>query len=282
MRTTWTARALLVLTAVLGLVAFCWPLVLSPGSIADYQTRTPFLFAAILPVALVVVVSQMSADGIDVKALAMLGVLTACGAGLRPLGAGTAGIEFVFLLIVLGGRVFGAAFGFVLGTTTLFTSALLTAGFGPWLPYQMVAAGFVGLGAGLLPRRLHGWAETAALALYASFASFAYGWLMDFSFWPFNLGMATQISYRPDAPVLTNLWHFVLFNLATSMGWNLGRAVTNVILIVLVGQPVMRVLRRAARRAQWGLSDAASLAGGPGQLHQPKRPDGPDLSRGGS
>lgn len=32
------------------------------------------------------------------------------------------------------------------------------------------------------------------------------------------------------------------------MGWNLGRAVTNVVLLVVLGPPILRVLRRAARR----------------------------------
>lgn len=83
----------------------------------------------------------------------MIGVLTACGAALRTISPSMAGISFVFILMIAGARVFGAAFGFVLGTTTMFASALLTAGFGPWLPYQMIASGFVGLGAGLLPGR---------------------------------------------------------------------------------------------------------------------------------
>ncbi|QCV89373.1 ECF transporter S component [Acidipropionibacterium jensenii] len=252
-----TARITLALTAVLGLVAFGWPLLLSPGSQADYETRAPFLLAGILVLAVAIVVSQLGANGIDAKALAMLGVLTACGAALRPLGTGTAGIEFVFLLIILGGRVFGAGFGFLLGATTFLTSALLTAGFGAWLPYQMVAAGFVGLGAGLLPslsrlgERRRALAETAMLAGYGFLTAFGYGWLMDFAFWPFTLGLSTSISYSASASIGTNLWHFVLYNLATSMAWNLGRALTNVVLIVLVGQPVMRVLRRAARRASW-------------------------------
>ena len=86
----------------------------------------------------------------------MLGVLSAIGAALRPLGAGMAGIETVFFLLVLAGRVYGPGFGFVLGTTTLFASALLTGGVGPWLPFQMLAAAWVGLGAGLLPRRVRG------------------------------------------------------------------------------------------------------------------------------
>lgn len=252
--TPTAARLLLAVTAVLGLLAFCWPLFMAPGPELGYQTRAPLLFAAILPVALAVVVSQLGSEGIDVKALAMLGVLTACGAALRPLGAGTAGIEFVFLLIILGGRVFGPAFGFVLGTTTMVTSGLITGGFGPWLPYQMVAAGFVGMGAAALPR-LRGVAETVWLCGYGFVSAFAYGWLMDFAFWPFNLGLATDLSYQPGAPVVTNLTHFVLFNVATSMAWNLGRALTNVVAIAVVGPAILRVLRRASRRARWNAAE---------------------------
>ena len=51
----------------------------------------------------------------DAKVLAMLGVLTAINAVMRGLSAGMAGIELVFFLLILGGRVFGAGFGFVLG-----------------------------------------------------------------------------------------------------------------------------------------------------------------------
>ena len=244
-RTSATSRILLIITAIMGLLAFCWPLFLNPGGAADYETRTPFLFAAILPVVLAVVVSQLSSDGIDVKALAMIGVLTACGAALRTISPSMAGISFVFILMIAGARVFGAAFGFVLGTTTMFASALLTAGFGPWLPYQMIASGFVGLGAGLLPRA-RGRAEIAWLCGWGFVSAFVYGWLMDFAFWPFNLGTSTQLSFDPHASPLTNLWHFVLFNMATSMGWNLGRALTNVVCLALLGGPILRVLRRGS------------------------------------
>ncbi|MEK6740663.1 MAG: ECF transporter S component, partial [Actinomycetota bacterium] len=89
-------------------------------------------------------------------------------------------------------------------------------------------------------------------------SAFVYGWLMDFAFWPFNLGTSTQLSFDPHASPLTNLWHFVLFNMATSMGWNLGRALTNVVCLALLGGPILRVLRRASRRAQF-VPDAVSL-----------------------
>ena len=70
--------------------------------------------------------------------LAILGVLSAVNAILRGVSAGTGGVELVFFLLILAGRVFGPGFGFVLGCTSLFASALMTAGVGPWLPFQML------------------------------------------------------------------------------------------------------------------------------------------------
>ena len=69
------------------------------------------------------------------------------------------------------------------------------------------------------------------------------------SFWPFGTGQATALSFEAGAPLLTNLHHFLLFSLATSLGWDLGRAITNVVLILLTGPAVLAVLRRASRRA---------------------------------
>ncbi|MBA3020515.1 ECF transporter S component [Propionicimonas sp.] len=244
------ARLSLVLAAALaiGAVAFSWPLFLTPASGVSAATA-PLVFALVLPLVLAVVLTELSAGRLDAKTLAMLGVLAAVGTVLRPLSAGTAGFELVFFLIILAGRAYGAAFGFALGAITLFTSALITSGVGPWLPYQMLAAGFVGLFAGLLPKA-SGRAELALLAGYGVVSAFVYGWLMDFSFWPFALGDGTQLSFDPAAGPLANLHRFVLFNLATSMGWNLGRALTNALLIALLGAPLLRLLRRSGRRAQ--------------------------------
>lgn len=233
----------------MGLVAFTWPLFLRPESGLP-PTLAPVVFALVLPMVLVVVLSELAGGRLDVKALAMLGVLAAVGTVLRPLGAGTAGIELVFFLLILAGRVFGAGFGFALGAITMFTSGLITSGVGPWLPYQMLAAGFVGLFAGLLPRAT-GKAELAWLVGYGMLSAFVYGWLMDFSFWPFALGGGTQLSFDPAASPLENLHRFVLFNLATSMGWNLGRALTNAVAIMLVGPALLRLFRRAARQARF-------------------------------
>jgi energy-coupling factor transport system substrate-specific component len=243
------ARLVLGLASVAGLAAFVWPLLLTPRAGAD-TADPPFVFLLILPVLVAVVLAEVSAGGIDAKALALLGVLSAVNAALRPLGAGTAGIETVFFLLVLAGRVFGPGFGFVLGSTSLFASALLTAGVGPWLPYQMLAASWVGLGAGLLPGRVRGRWEIALLGAYGVLAAYGFGLLMNLSYWPYATGSGTDLSYLAGGPVGENLRRFLVFTVVTSTaGWDTGRALTNLVAIVLLGPAVLVALRRAARRA---------------------------------
>ncbi|MDR3069649.1 MAG: ECF transporter S component [Propionibacteriaceae bacterium] len=248
------ARLIITMVAavIVGLTAFLWPLFTSPDAIAS-GAQAPLLFSLVIPLVLVVVLAELSDGMLDVKALAMLGVLAAVGSVLRPLSAGLAGFELVFFLLILGGRVFGAGFGFALGSVTMLTSALLTAGVGPWLPYQMIAGGFVGLFAGLLPQ-VHGRLELALLAGYGVVVAFLFGFMMDLAFWPFAIGGNTELSFDAAATPLENLHHFILFDIATSMGWNVGRALTNAGLLLLLSTPLLRLLRRTARRADFGTS----------------------------
>ena len=243
-------RSALVLTgaAVATLLAFAWPLFTAPSSALAQTDVAPLIFALVLPLVAGVVIVEISGGGLDAKTVAMLGVLSALGAILRPIGAGTGGVELVFFMIVLGGRVFGPGFGFILGCTTLFVSALITAGVGPWLPYQMLGAAWIGLGAGLLPR-VRGRGELAGLAAYGAVASVAYGLLMNLSFWPFTLGADTSLSFVAGAPRLDNLGRFAVFSLVTSLGWEVGRALTTVVMIALLGGIVLRSLRRVSARA---------------------------------
>ncbi|MGI9155737.1 MAG: ECF transporter S component [Marmoricola sp.] len=253
------STAAIVLASVGGLLAFCWPLVVSPGSVLSEDGKAPLVFALMLPVVLAVVLLEISEGGLDPKAVAMLGVLSAVGAALRPLSAGTAGIELVFFLLVLAGRVFGPGFGFVLGATTLFASALLTGGVGPWLPYQMLGSAWVGMFAGLLPRVPRRW-EVLLLAAYGAVAGLLYGMLLNLSFWPFGIGGDTGLSFVPGGSPWDNLHRFVLFSFTTSLGWDLGRAVTNAVLILVTGKAVLATLRRAARKAAF--SQTAHVATG--------------------
>jgi energy-coupling factor transport system substrate-specific component len=243
--------AVLCLASVAGLAMFVWPLFAAPPpGVNGHTADAPLVFVLTLPVLIAVVLAELGAGALDAKAVALLGVLSAINAALRPLGAGTAGIETVFFLLVLAGRVFGPGFGFVLGATSLFASALLTAGVGPWLPFQILAAAWVGMGAGLLPRRPGGRWEVAMLAGYGFVAAYAYGLLMNMWFWPYTTGLDTDLSYVAGEPVLDNLHRFAVFTLLTStLGWDTGRALTNLVAIVLAGPAVLAALRRAARRA---------------------------------
>jgi energy-coupling factor transport system substrate-specific component len=249
----WRAAVALALAAGFGLVAMAWPLLAVPGGALTETTSGPWLFALLLPLVTATVVLQLTEGGLDARAVAMLGVLSAVVAAVRPFGAGAAGVETVFFLIILAGRVFGSGFGFILGCTGLFASALLTGGVGPWLPYQMFAAAFVGLGAGLLPRtgkRAGTAAELALLAVYGVVSSLAYGLLLNLSFWPFALTQG-NLAYVPGGGVGENLSRLLAYTLATSLGWDVGRAVTTAVLVLLTGPLLLRVLRRAAKRANW-------------------------------
>lgn len=248
------SAAVLATASLTGLVMFCWPLLLQvePGTRVD----PPFWFLALVPLVLAVVLAEMSEGGIDSRVLAILGVLSAANALLRVFSAGTAGVELVFFLLILGGRVFGAGFGFVLGCTSLFASALMTGGVGPWLPFQMLAAAWVGMGAGLLPRRPTGRAEVAMLAAYGVVAAYVFGLLMNLQGWPFLLGIGIPgvddggLMFVPGAPLSENLLAFGRYTLITSTSSiDTGRAITTALGVVLLGPAVLTTLRRAARRA---------------------------------
>jgi energy-coupling factor transport system substrate-specific component len=236
-----------------GLMMLAWPLLVRVPDHA--RVDPPFLFLALLPVVIAVVLAEVSEGGMDPRVLAVLGVLSAVNALLRGLSAGVAGVELVFFLLILAGRVFGPGFGFVLGCTSLFASALMTAGVGPWLPFQMLLSAWVGMGAGLLPRRFTGRAEIVVLVVYGVVAAYAFGLLMNLSSWPFALGVEVpghegSLSFVPGAPLAENLHRFAVYTLLTSTGsWDTGRAITTSVAIVVLGPAVLATLRRASRRA---------------------------------
>ena len=253
---------LLVVTSIAGLAMFAWPL-FTPAQPASVQHSgdAPFVFMAILPLLVLLVLAQLAEGGMDAKALAMLGVLSAINAALRPLSAGVGGIETVFFLLIVAGRVFGPGFGFVLGCTSLFGSALLTAGVGPWLPFQMLAAAWVGLGAGLLPHyfgrhKIGRVGEVGLLVAYGVVVAYLFGALMNLWFWPFiagsTMGGDAGLAYVPGAPIGANLVRFFWFSLVSSTGWwDTGRAITNAVLLVVLGPGVLKILRRATTRANF-------------------------------
>jgi energy-coupling factor transport system substrate-specific component len=179
-------------------------------------------------------------------------VLAGTCAVLRPITGGVTGVQFMFFLLVPAGRVFGPGFGFVLGNVAMFASAALTGGGGPWLPFQMLAAGWVGMFAGCLPRAARGRIELVLLAGYGLVAGVLYGFVLNLWFWPFGAagtGTGSAVAFVPSASLAENLRRWLAFSASSSLGFDLPRGIATGVALLLVGRPVLAALRRAARRA---------------------------------
>jgi energy-coupling factor transport system substrate-specific component len=155
----------------------------------------------------------------------------------------------MWFVLILSARVFGASFGFLLGIISMFASAVLTGGLGPWLGYQMFAAAWVGMAAGLLPKKVSGRSEIAMLVLFGVLAAGAFGVLMDLQFWPWALGGNTQLSFIPGGSIADNMSRFITFHFASAMAWDIPRAVFTCLLIGFTGPSVLSALRRTYTRA---------------------------------
>jgi energy-coupling factor transport system substrate-specific component len=251
-RFQWRSSLLLAAASAAGIAAFTWPLFTRPHGSENlaHTGDAPWVFIVLVPLLVGILLSEIADGALDAKAVAMLGVLVACGAALRAPSTGVTGFTGVFFLLIPGGRVFGRGFGFVQGALTMFASALLIGGVGPWLPFEMLCTAWVGFFAGCLPRA-RGRSELALLATYGAIAGLAYGLVMDMWFWPFGTS-GTQLHFIAGAAITENLRRFWAFHLASALGFDIPRAAGNALLVLVAGTPVLAALRRAARRAAFG------------------------------
>lgn len=248
---TWPGTVVLALVTMVGLLGFFWPFIADSSLAAEHGADAPWLFAVIMALLGTSLLVEQGNARLDAKTVAVLGALAALGAALRVLGAGIAGLEPVFFLVVLSGRVLGRRLAFLCGALILLAGAFLTGAVGPWTPFQMIATGWVALGAALLPA-LRGRREVLLLAAYGAIAGFAYGALMNLWFWPF-LGASAPpgAGYVPGEGAGANLTHYAVFYAATSFLWDLPRAILTATLVVIAGGPMLRTLRRATRAARF-------------------------------
>jgi energy-coupling factor transport system substrate-specific component len=289
----WRTAIVLTITSLIGVAAF-----LSPFWLARTQTtgadRTahggdaPLLFAVIGMLCLVVLLVETGggADP-DAKRVALLGVLVAANAALRLI-PGVLGASPIFFLPICVGFVWGPSFGFLLGAASIAVSALLTGGIGPWLPFQMMTLGWVGLTAGvvgsLIPRpplvrslcseakergrntgtdRGDGGAHSmrllsprylALLALFAALWGFGFGAIMNLWFWPFAAPASPAESglyWAPGLGLAETVRRYLVFYGATSAVYDAFRAAGNVAMFALFGRPVLLLLLRFRDRFTW-------------------------------
>jgi energy-coupling factor transport system substrate-specific component len=239
---------LLVLANVVGAGAFLWPFLL-PSFVeggAPHGADAVWIVAVLLGCLGLLLGLELGGGGMGPKSVALVGVLGAAMVALRLPGF-VAGFSAMFLVVLVAGNSFGPAFGFVLGAVGTFASGIFVGGLGPWLPFQMVAVGWVGMGAGALPRPRAWGLRIAVLALYSALAAFLFGAVMNLWFWPFQAG-SSALGWAPEAGAQTNLRHYLTFYLATSALWDSFGAIGNPLLVVLLGRPLLGALDRAARR----------------------------------
>lgn len=250
----WRPAVAMALVMIVGLVAFGWPFLATPRSQLDelgHGADASLVFVALMGLLAMVLLAELASGGMDAKTVAVLGVLAAAGGALRVLSAGTAGLEPMFFLLVIAGRVLGPVKGFMLGALALLVSAFLTAGVGPWTPFQMLSCGWVAMGAGLLPRA-HAGPERWMLTAYGLVVGLAYGAVMNLWFWPFLGSSAPSgAGFVSGAGAAENLRHYAVFYLATSLAWDLPRGVLTAVLTFVAARPLLRALRRSVRQAKF-------------------------------
>lgn len=239
------------LVVAVGAGAFLYPFWLPREALpATAHAGDAPLVAAVVGVLVVAAVTlELRRGAMNGAAVAVLGVLSAIGGLLRLLDLPGGG-SGIFFLVVLAGAAFGARFGMLLGLCAMATSAVLTGGIGPWLPFQMLALGWMGGAAGLVgraTRRLPPAAEVAVLAAFAWVWGFVFGAIMNLWFWPFALGDGA-LSWVPGMSLGETLRRYWSFYVATSLAWDAAAALTNAVLVAVTGRPLLASLRRVAGR----------------------------------
>jgi energy-coupling factor transport system substrate-specific component len=249
------ARPVVVYTlmVLVGLAAFLYPFWLPSGAAVGqaHAGDAPLWAAAVSALVVVAVSLEVRRGTMNGATVAVLGVLSAAAGLLRlvDLPGNNAGI---FFLVILGGVAFGPRFGLLLGIVAMAVSAFISGGLGPWLPFQMLALGWIG--------GLSGWLGTATERMPARIEVWmvaAFGWLTGFLFgavmnlwaWPFLQGDGPTL-WRPGMDAIASVRHYWSYYVATSLAWDAAGAFFNALLIVITGAALLRTLRRFAHRLE--------------------------------
>jgi energy-coupling factor transport system substrate-specific component len=246
----------------LGILAFAWPFVLpSIGVNPNHRIDGPLILVFLVGCLGVLLFLELGRGGLGPKTVALLGVLGAAMVALRLPGF-ILGFAPLFIVVLVGGNAFGPGFGFLLGAVGMLASGMFVGGMGPWLPFEMVAVGWVGMGAGLLPGGgARSWIlRLGALAVYGFVVGLLYGAVMDLWEWPFTAA-GSAIAWSATASAAVNFHHFMKDYVVTSLPWDVPRAIGNLVMVLVLGRPLLGALDRAAKRMQLNVGPFVPAAG---------------------
>ena len=232
----------------LGLAAFLWPFAL-PSTAGSAVRWLPMVWMVVLPLVMLTAAQTLLGLRRDIRQVTLSATLIAFAVAVRPLGAGVAGLEPMWAVLLLAGRALGAQTGFVVGALSMLVSGMVTGGVGPWLPYQMMVGAWAGAAPALVLPRLRGRSELLLLTCLGFATGLLAGALLNLWFWPQAIGLDPAIALQPGAPVLDNLARWARNAAITSFGFDVPRAVLTASLLAVTGGTLLPMLRRATRRA---------------------------------
>ena len=239
------------LTLVAGALLFVWPFAGHAGP--GYAPALALTIGALLAVAAV----ETGARRLDTRSLALLASIAALDSVVRaafPIGFG--GFSPFFFLVLCAGYALGPSLGFVAGALAMLSSDLALGALGPWVPYQLLAAGWTGALAGVAglllrrpsaaPRRR----DLLALAAVGAATGLLFGALTDVLDWT-TYYRGAAFGWQPGLTPLQAAHRFGEFYLATSLAYDSLRSIGNVVLVLALGAPVLAALLRFRARLEF-------------------------------
>lgn len=222
-----------------------WGSLTAPGRDA-VAAETPALLFALLGLVLVLAWGVWWDSGRRLASLAPVVVVSALTTAVRVLWSpAVSGVEPVFALPLLAGVAFGGPAGFLTGAVSSLVSAAALGLIAPPLVGQTLVWGLWGLAGGLLhsARSRTAWLLAVPLCIPLGLLS---GGLLNLIGWTGETS-AEVGAFLPGLPwdkSLARLWEYTR---ATSAVYDLTRAATNAVVVLVLGLPLVRALRAA-----WG------------------------------
>jgi energy-coupling factor transport system substrate-specific component len=237
------------IAAALATVLLCiWPFLGREGP--GYVPALALIAGFVLALAAV----EAGARRLDTRGVALLAAIAALDAALRaafPIGFG--GFSPFFLLILCAGYALGPGYGLIAGAFAMLASDLALGAVGPYVPYQLLAAGWTGLlagaaglGRGDATRASRG--RLLLLAAVGALTGLLFGAITDLQDWTTFYRGAATFGWVPGLTTGASLHRFGEFYLATSLGYDSLRAAGNAILVLALGAPLVAALGRFGSR----------------------------------
>lgn len=167
------------------------------------------------------------------RVIALLGVLTSLTTVSRQILHSVSEFSPVFFLVIATGYVYGSLSGFAVGATTILLSNFFL-GHGPWTPFQMMGLGLTGFFSAFIPKTRSSRMNLILLTVYGVISAYFYGLFTDVFWW---IAFASQHNLQTYVAVAS-----------AGILQDTSRALGNIIFILILGPPVLKILQRFRKR----------------------------------